>query len=200
MLNATLPVYEMNPGDHGAKGGPLRFMLGSWFLYDSFAYCTQPGPSRRLARGLDDEWMHYATGIVVGDVRTIERIVTFPFAKQSPGFVRGEPHATRDVLIQMAERGYGLHAVLHSHPGNSLGGTHPSHTDLDHQARMERGGYRVISGIYSRDGFVRFFSIDLHFEIEIYGDGVERLSRNTFHLADVQPIATASAAEKASPT
>lgn len=161
----------------------LKFLVGTWFLYDSFQYCTQP----RKVAGLisrEDEWVHYATGLVFGDVHTIERMVTFPLKQQSSVYVEGDPMATRDVLIQMSEYGYALHAVCHSHPGHGAGATYPSGIDLDHQDRLERGGYPVVSCIYSRDGFARFFTVNLAFEIEIYGRGVENLGENVFHLTE----------------
>jgi len=114
----------------------------------------------------------------------IERIVTFPFAKQSPGYVEGDHLATRDVLIQMSEYGYVLHAVCHSHPGRGAGATHPSGIDISHQERLERGGYPVVSCIYSRDGFARFFTVGVPFEIEVYGQGVEHCGENIFHLTE----------------
>lgn len=159
----------------------LKYLIGSWFLYDSFHYCTQ-SPVLGDSGGHGYEWMHFATGVMVGNVRTIERIVTFPLAKQSPVYVEGEPMATRDVLIEMSEYGYALHAVCHSHPGVGIMATKPSSIDRDHQERLERGGYPVVSCIYSRDGFVRFFSVNRPFAIEVYGKGVKRIGDTTFHL------------------
>lgn len=144
----------MKRSEQGALS--LKYLIGSWFLYDSFNYCTQSSAlGDSSTRGY--EWMHFATGVMVDNVRTIERIVTFPFAKQSPVYVEGDPLATRDVLIKMSEYGYALHAVCHSHPGVGVAATRPSSIDRDHQERLERGGYPVVSCIYSRDGFVRFF-------------------------------------------
>lgn len=140
-----------------ARPPGLDYLVGSWFLYESFRYCTQPTTHTGLAEG-EYEWMHYATGLVVEGIRTIERVVTFPLVKQSAVYVEGDSMATRDVLIQMSEYGYALHAVCHSHPGTGIEATHPSGIDLDHQDRLQRGGYPVISCIYSRDGFARFFS------------------------------------------
>jgi len=162
---------------------PLQFLVGSWFLHDSYQYCTQTAKKAARLEAQGVEWVHYATGLAVGNLRTIERIVTFSLENQSPVYVSGIHASTRDVLIQMSEYGYALHAVCHSHPGNGINATHPSTIDISHQKRLERGGYHVISCIYSRDGFARFFTVDSEFAIEIYGKGVEEVDRNVFHLA-----------------
>jgi proteasome lid subunit RPN8/RPN11 len=176
----------------------IKFVFGSWFLYDSYRYCTQPrsdnsqgslnavkGMFSELLNNEEVEWVHYATGPIIDNCRIIERMITFPFKSQSSGYVEGDHMRTRNVLIEMADYGYSLHAVLHSHPGRTLAATRPSQTDLDHQFRMERGGYHVVSSIFSRDGFIRFFTVGLPFEVEIYGKGVEQIEPNTFHLTAV---------------
>lgn len=165
-----------------------KFLVGSWFLRESFQYCTQRGRNVTNALNLlgtgenNNEWVHYATGIEVGDWRTVDRIVKFSFAQQSVAYVESDAASSRDALIQMAEFGYRLHAVMHSHPGHGANATHPSGIDYDHQRRLERGGYVVVSGIYSRDGFVRFFTDDIQFQIEIFGEGVKQHESNLFEL------------------
>lgn len=173
-----------------AQREPLHYVIGSWFLHEAFRYCTQTGCSSGIEGGLtslfggeaENEWMHYATGVMVSGVRTIERIVPFQLAKQSPGFVQGDEAATRDALIEMSEYGYALHAVCHSHPGKGKLSTLPSHIDMDHQERLERGGYPVVSGIFSRDGYVRFFTVNRPFCIEVYGEGVKHVEPGVFYL------------------
>jgi len=164
----------------------LKYLIGSWGLYDSFFYCPQVRKNGPLGLLSDEpEWMHYASGVVCGNIRTVERIVTFSFSQQTPAFVKGDPMSTRDVLIRMAEFGYPLHVVCHSHPGCGEVANMPSGTDIDHQTRLERGGYSCISCIYSRDGHIRFFSVDLPFEVEIFGEGVKQVGRTTFHLTEI---------------
>lgn len=165
----------------------LTFLVGSWFLYDSFHYCTQVRKSNILGliRWNEPEWMHYATGSICNGIHIVERMVTFSFSQQTPTFVKGNPMETRDVLIRMAEFGYPLHVVCHSHPGRGLDANSPSQTDIDHQVRLERGGYKCISCIYSRDGYVRFFSVAIPFVIKIFGEGVKNLGHNNFYLTEI---------------
>jgi hypothetical protein len=129
--------------------------------------------------------MHYASGVINNGIRIIERMITFPFKQQSSVYVEGDHYATRDALIRMANFGYFLHAVCHSHPGKTIHSTLPSNIDLEHQSRLEKGGYQAISCIFSRDGFVRFFSVNLVFELNIYGEGVEKHGKNVFRLTEI---------------
>ena len=80
----------------------LAFLVGSWFLYDLFQYCTQIRKSDFLGfiHKNEPEWMHYATGSISDGTRVVERIVTFGFSQQTPTFVKGNPMETRDVLNQ----------------------------------------------------------------------------------------------------
>ena len=85
----------------------------------------------------------------------------------------------------MAQFGYPLHMVCHSHPGRGINANLPSSTDMDHQLRLERGGYKCISCIFSRDGYVRFFSAGFPFAVDIFGEGVKDLGYNTFYLTEI---------------
>jgi len=66
-----------------------------------------------------------------------------------------------------------LIATLHSHPSAGTNGTVPSNTDERTQERYERMGHRTVSGIFSTDGYVRFFSCGFEFHFEVQGKGAK---------------------------
>ena len=43
----------------------------------------------------------------------------------------------------------------------------------------------ALGAIFSRDGYVRFFRLDRSFEIEIYGEGVEKHEDNVYRLTHI---------------
>jgi hypothetical protein len=47
---------------------------------------------------------------------------------------------------------------------------------------MEKGGYPVIGAIFSQDGYVHFFSVDVKFDLSVTGGGVKRVGRRTFRI------------------
>lgn len=158
-----------------SREGIGRYLAGSWFLYDCHSYLMQREP----------EWLHYVTGLHFDRVRTLDRMVTFKLEKQSPGYVKGDEMATRDALCDMEEHGHALQGVFHSHRMKGSGAVNPSMIDRAHQERLERGHYPVISGIFSEDGYIRFFALERTFQIQTYGKGVEQIEEHLFKLTEV---------------
>ncbi len=94
-------------------------------------------------------------------------------------------------LIDLDEKhGHLLLAIMHSHPFSGVSGTTPSGVDRNLQVNLETSGYKVIQAIFARDGYIRFFSNYLKFEIDIYGKGVEKINaketETVFKLTDVK--------------
>lgn len=145
----------------------LRYRIDSLFLREAFQQLVStPEEVLRMVSGLaleDDLFIldrltkvEYHASIVAAkaDVRDL-------FAK----------------LIEMDEKhGHLLLAVFHSHPFNEIAGTCPSGVDRNLQENLERAGYKTIQAIFSRNGYVRFFTNKLCFEIETYGKGVQKIS------------------------
>jgi len=91
-----------------------------------------------------------------------------------------------DALSEMEEKdGTRLNACFHSHPGTGKAATGPSGIDIGTQKRLERGGYPTIGAIFSRDGWVRFYSVDLEFEVEVTGKGGENRGEKIFKLDQI---------------
>jgi len=151
------------------------YTVSSWFLYDSYKYLTKK----------PEEAAHYVTGVKIDNIFTLDRMITFEMNKQSLGFVSGDFSSSHRALIEMDEYGHRLHGWFHSHPGTGIGASYPSSIDKDHQERLERGGYPAIGAIFTRDGFIRFFSLNSYFEIIIYGKGVNKVGEKCWHLIKV---------------
>lgn len=156
------------------KGIPV-YVADSIFLYDSYKFLMQDPP----------EAIHYVTGIKLGNVFTMDRMSCFKMDVRTAVYVKGNVLSSRDALMEMGQYGHLLHAWFHSHPGSGENATNPSPTDKNHQERLERGGYKAIGGIFTRDGYVRFFSLDRQFKLAIYGKGVEKINETVCRLSQL---------------
>ncbi|MCK5595249.1 hypothetical protein KAI19_03645 [bacterium] len=141
----------------------LEFVLSSMFLRDSYNFLNV---DKRI------ESLHFLTGPQVGNIVIPDRIVDFEKEIQSPVFAKGKSDSVQKALIELAKYGYKLHGCFHIHPGTGASATIPSHIDFELQKTLDKGGYKAIHAIFSRDGYIRFYS-SLDFQIQIYGKGVE---------------------------
>ena len=117
----------------------------------------------------------------------ITQLVTFKLAEKSRVGATPDPTSQLAALTELDQRGERLLAVLHSHPGRGAGATMPSSVDRATQDGLEKMGYPTIGAIFSRDGFVRFFSVNRRFRVAVSGAGVEPAGDRIFRLADVAP-------------
>ena len=130
-----------------------------------------------------DENLIYITGPEARDVVfALSRIVQFALAQRSPINAVPEPTSQLDALIKLDDAGQRLLATVHSHPGRGAAATHPSGVDLSTQRHLEQAGYPTIGAIFSRDGYVRFYTVARQFAVSISGNGVEQLEDCVFHL------------------
>jgi len=157
-----------------AESKPV-YTVSSWFLHNCFQYLVQR----------DVESLHFVTGVQRGGMFTLDKMVTFAMSLQTPVSAKGEIGSTHKALLEMERYGHKLHACFHSHPGKGATATSPSSVDFDFQARLEKGGYPAIGGIFSRDGYFRVFSLDRPFQINVFGKGVERIDDTVYHLTEV---------------
>lgn len=145
---------------------PIRYKTGSLFLKECFEYLTSS----------PDEAIHLVSGMKLDEENYIlDRLEKV----QYQATVVGAKADVRSLFQKLAKMdstyGHSLLAVFHSHPCKGVGGTCPSGIDKNLQDNLEKCGYKAIQAIFSRDGFIRFFSNALAFEIEIFGKGVERM-------------------------
>ena len=157
-----------------SRGKPI-YVVSSLFLHDSFNY---------LNKDADLESLHFVTGIQISNLIILDRMVHFELEIQNCVFASGNPNSVSKVLIELNEHAHKLLGYFHIHPGQGQETTFPSSTDLKFQKLLGRGHYPVIGAIFSRDGYVRFFS-SKDFEIETYGNGVEKINGNLFRLVEI---------------
>jgi hypothetical protein len=170
---------------------PTRFLISSLLLSESFRHvCPPPSRIRPAINGFREEF-HYATGLR-SDPHTyvVTHIVPVKYSRQDAGGVRVTDASNISALAKLDELGLPLVMHFHSHPGFGRESNHPSLRDQAFQERLERGGHAAIGGIFSRDGFLRFFAGDVsRFCVEIHGNNVKKLSDVEFRVnVDDAPV------------
>jgi hypothetical protein len=158
--------------------GNRTYVAGSMFLHDCFS---------KLMR-TDDEYMYYVTGPEIGSILLLDQIAEFDLESKSPVHADGNLASSHKQLIRLHLFGHKLHALVHCHPGKGIGASGPSLRDLETQERQEKGKYPVIGGIFTRDGFVRFYSVQNKFRVLVYGEGVEKVDEKTYCLTEISNV------------
>ena len=145
----------------------LRYRIDSLFLREAFQQLVST----------PEEVLRMVSGLVLEDNQfVLDRLMKVEY-RASIIAAKADVRDLFTKLIEMDEKhGHLLLAVFHSHPFNEIAGTCPSGVDRNLQENLERSGYKTIQAIFSRNGYVRFFTNKLNFEIEIYGKGVQKIS------------------------
>lgn len=154
------------------------YAVDSWYLRDLMLTLT---PSK-------DEHAVYITGPQIEGVRVLSRTCTFDLDEQSLVSAKGNPESCLTALIKILENGNGLHAIAHSHPGSGPSATQQSDTDMIHLRSIQHAGADVIGLIFTRDGFVRFYTYDKPFVVHVTGKGVSHVENNIYKLDPVSEI------------
>jgi proteasome lid subunit RPN8/RPN11 len=174
---ACLSRIEEENGKSALKPGVPRFTVSSLFLYECFKKLTAD----------KDEQFSFITGSEIEGRLVLDQMIDLEHQTRSYVGVTAEPKSTHRALIKLVQFGHRLLAHFHSHPGNGAGSTRPSGIDEAFQKRLESAGHIAVMAIFSRDGFIRFLRLDGKFEIEIFGEGVERHEGNVFRLTQADP-------------
>jgi len=164
----ALPA-EASPQD--GDGEPL-FVINSLMLYRCFKLLTRT----------ENEHLHAITGSVFHNARFLEHIVPLSLSRQSVGGAEAENESLANELMFINEFGLRPLAYFHSHPGFGANATCPSGTDRQTQATMEKSGSDIIGGIFSRDGFVRFYVNRGRLKVRVIGKRVRKVEKNVYQL------------------
>jgi proteasome lid subunit RPN8/RPN11 len=156
-------------GERKALPSLPTYSIGSLFLSQCKALLTRD----------DKEYIFYVTGTETNRSIYLTTVITFECSKRSATGVHGDPESVLKAVLQMEQAGHRLYGWFHSHPG-SRDGCAPSNTDIGMQKRLESLKYPAIGGIFTRDGYLRFFSVEHKFNIHIYGKGIENVQPETF--------------------
>ena len=145
----------------------LRYRTSSLFLKECFEFLV----STR------EEVIHLVTGVELEkNFFILDRLEKIKYQASIAGAQADVKDLFRK-LVEIDEK-YGclLLAVFHSHPFEGIAGSCPSGIDHNLQESLEKSGYKTIQAVFSRNGYIRFFSNKLAFEIEVYGKGIEKIS------------------------
>jgi len=144
------------------------------FLTDCYKYLTKT----------EDEGFCLVTGPETEEgVYALTRRIEPEMKRQGPAGAEPDLGSLNELLDKIDE-GYGAHlsGYFHSHPSTGSAATGPSSIDIRTQEKLERGGYPVIGCIFSRDGYLRFYSENRDFQLEVSGNGGEQIEPRVFKL------------------
>lgn len=169
----TIPVQVIPAEtDLEAKDGEPLNVINSLMLHDCFKQLMKT----------KEESLHVVTGSVIGNIRSLERMVPLRLDWQSIAGASADNESIANEFIELYEFGLRPLAYFHSHPGCGVGATRPSSTDRQTQSTMEQSGGDIIGGIFSRDGFVRFYANKAKPNVRVLGKKVSDVGKNVYRL------------------
>lgn len=149
------------------------YRASSWLVEEVYDYVTE----------LEEETICFVAGQKLGGGSyTLEKLLKLDHEIQTRARAKGEIRSTSRALSEIDTHGSSFSAHFHSHPFRGREGTKPSGKDLSFQESLENGGHVCIGGIFSRDGYLRFFSSERDFEVSVTGKGVKRLEGGLFQI------------------
>jgi len=152
----------------------VTYLVSSLFLHENFD----------LMKDDSTETFYYVTGPEVCGVKILDKIEKFGYEERSGVFAKAVTKESTLILIKLDLHGHRLWGYFHSHTQPGVSGTGPSWVDLRLRDTLDRGGHKAIGVIFSKDGFIRFFS-PKPFKIIIYGEGVVKINEELYHLVKI---------------
>jgi len=152
-----------------------EFKVGSEILYNAF----------NKLNSIKTESILYAVGNNYGNSYSIERLIELELDQSELGYAKANDKFSSKALIELEKYGTLLTCYFHAHPSKGINSNMPSDIDYSYHKRLESGKYNTIGGIFSRDGYLRFFSDKLQYKISISGKGVENVSKDVYKLTEI---------------
>jgi len=154
--------------------GTPTFAIGSEILYTVY---------RQLCE-IPTESIIFAVGSRYGNAYTVERLAPLKMEKSEVGYACADLQSSTKTLIDLEPYGTLLTCYFHAHPGRGGSANNPSGIDINNHKRLEQGNYHTVGGIFSRDGYVRFFTDQMPFEIRLSGKGIDHVAKNLWKLTE----------------
>lgn len=140
------------------------FLFSSWTLLETFHHCCAD----------DNEGLCVVAGCDVMHVRAGTHVIPLECEERNPVFAQAMQDEISQVAFEIANAGHRMVAIIHSHPGTGPQANHHSATDARTQRAWE-ATTKIVSGIWSRDGYLRFFTVEKPYEVVVVGTGVEQV-------------------------
>ncbi|MEN3011041.1 MAG: hypothetical protein ABDI20_08825 [Candidatus Bipolaricaulaceae bacterium] len=140
----------------------LLFVVDSYFLAQILLQLEYKGVEKMLL----------CAGPALGNVRFLTAPCR-PSLEQSPAHVRPAPGEFVKAVREITSYGMRLTAVFHCHPG--LGVPYPSRYDVAYHRILEDLGYQAVGAVVNNEGYCRFFSYRLDFQIVVLGKNFDEL-------------------------
>jgi len=172
----TKPLSADTTGE-GNDREPL-FIINTLMLHECFKKLTKTA----------SEDLHAVTGSVVDNIRSLERIVPLSLSIQNMAGAAADNRSLAIQLMRLNKFGLRPLAYFHSHPGRGISATQPSITDRETQSLMEQSGSEIIGGIFSRDGFVRFYANKSEPNVHVVGKQIIKVNNNVYRLEAEEDI------------
>ena len=159
-----------------AKNKPeiATYLVSSLFLHENYD----------LMKNDPIETFYYVTGPEIDGIKILDKIEKFGYEERSGIFAKAVTKESTLILIKLDSYDHRLWGYFHNHTEPGVSGTGPSWVDLKFRNTLDRGGHKAMGVIFSKDGFIRFFS-SKPFKIIIYGKGVEKVNEELYHLVKV---------------
>lgn len=140
-------------------------LFDTWTLAETFDHCCAD----------ECEGLCVIAGCDVLHVRVGMHMIPLDCGgERSAVYARAKDEEIARVAYEIADSGHRIAALIHSHPGVGPDANHPSREDRRTQRNWEAQTH-LVSGIWSRDGYLRFFTDDKPFDIQVVGASVEQL-------------------------
>ena len=152
----------------------VTYLVSSLFLHENYD----------LMKDNAIETFYYVTGPETDGIKILDRIEKFGYEERNGAYAKAVTKDSTMILIKLDLHDHRLWGYFHSHTEPGINGTSPSFVDLNLRDTLDRGGYKAIGVIFSKDGFIRFFS-SKPFRIIIYGEGVVKINEELYHLVKI---------------
>jgi len=165
------PQQPRQTEDERRTQSPRRYVMSSLTLHKSYRHLTR--------EPIED--LHLATGVILDGTFVLNDLILLRSVERSLGGTSASPAETRRALLTMEAFGLKCGGLFHSHPGRGPSATIPSGTDRRNHETWEEA-FPVVGGIFTHDGFVRFFKASGRPRVDVLGKKVRRIDETLFRL------------------